>query len=164
MSYSNSSEIIAIGGNISSDDDDEDKGKDIWSRIPGRNSISSRMSFSSPRDSFGSPSPSHSILSLSPASSASGYLSGSVFEPKKTKKSKRKAWYKKRMTIGLAVLMGFFFLMNWWMLYRIQEPGRTRGDIKVKFLKANSTTVFIRVRFDLLSFFLCTFLVIVVVF
>ncbi|KAH6787743.1 O-fucosyltransferase family protein [Perilla frutescens var. hirtella] len=34
--------------------------------------------------------------------------------------------------------------MNGWMLFRIQEPGRARGDIKVKSLKANATTVFIR--------------------
>ncbi|KAI3456512.1 hypothetical protein Pfo_013175 [Paulownia fortunei] len=148
MPYSNPSEITPVGGNTSSDDDDDVQGIDFGSRIPGKNSISStRMSFSSPRDSFGSSTPSQlSVLSLSPASStlSNGYLSGTVFEPKKTKKSKRNAWYRKKMTIGLAVLLVFFFLMNWWMLSRIQEPGRTRGDIKVKFLKANSTTVFIR--------------------
>ncbi|KAL0305990.1 UNVERIFIED_CONTAM: O-fucosyltransferase 15 [Sesamum radiatum] len=34
--------------------------------------------------------------------------------------------------------------MNSWMLSRIQEAGGARGYIKVKFLKANSSTVFIR--------------------
>lgn len=147
MSYSNSTEIN--GGASSDDDDEEDKAKDFGLRISAPNSISSRLSFSSPRDSpLRSPA-------LSPASSTNGYLSAATFEPKKKKKSKRKVWYKKRVAIGLAVLMGFFFLINWWMIYRIQEPGRTRGDIKVKSLKANSTTVFIRVSFDLSSSFLC---------
>ncbi|KAG6419200.1 hypothetical protein SASPL_121416 [Salvia splendens] len=92
MSYSNSTEINIVDGG------DEDRGNDFgfgqW--IFDRNSISSRMSQSSPRDSSGSPS-----------SSANGY-----FDFKKTKVSKRKAWYLNRTTIGLGILVGLFFLMN----------------------------------------------------
>ncbi|KAH6777276.1 O-fucosyltransferase family protein [Perilla frutescens var. hirtella] len=140
MSYSNSSEINVVVGNASADDADEDRSKDFGHWIHGRNPISSRMSLSSPSDSLASPSPSQfSHHPASPASSAYGY-----FEPKKSKKSKRKAWYKNQTTVGLGLLVGLFFLMNGWMLFRIQEPGRARGDIKVKSLKANATTVFIR--------------------
>ncbi|KAH6826932.1 O-fucosyltransferase family protein [Perilla frutescens var. hirtella] len=140
MSYSNSSEINVVVGNASADDADEDRAKDFGHWIHGRNPISSRMSLSSPSDSLASPSPSQfSHHPASPASSAYGY-----FEPKKSKKSKRKAWYKNQTTVGLGLLVGLFFLMNGWMLFRIQEPGRARGDIKVKSLKANATTVFIR--------------------
>ncbi|KAK6149708.1 hypothetical protein DH2020_017233 [Rehmannia glutinosa] len=146
MPFSNSPEITTAG-NTSGDDDDDDRGNSLGFRIPSANSISSmRMSISSPIYSL-SPTPSQSsVLSLSPASStlSIGYLSGTAFDPKKKKKSKRNAWYRKKMTIGLAVLLVFFVSMNWWMLSRIQEPSRTRGDIKVKLLKANSTTVFIK--------------------
>ncbi|PIN21326.1 hypothetical protein CDL12_05962 [Handroanthus impetiginosus] len=145
MPYSNPSDITIVGGNTSCDDDDDDQGKNLGSRYAGRNSFSStRLSFSSPRDSFGSSqSP---VRSPSPVSStlSNGYLSGTTFEPKKMKMSKRKAWCRRKMTIGLAVLLGFFFLMNWWMLSRIHEAGGTREDVKVKFLKANSSSVFIR--------------------
>lgn len=140
MPYSNSTAAS------SDDDDEEDKGKNFGPRISAPISISSRLSFSAPR---GSPA-------LSPASSTNGNLGGAVFEPKITKKSRRKAWYKKRVAIGLAVLLACFFLMNWWMICRIQEAGRRRGGIKMKSLKSNSTTVFIRVSFDLSSpLFLC---------
>lgn len=157
MPHSNPLQMHSIGGTTPGDDDDDDRGKEPGSRT--RNSISStRMS------SLGSPTPSQlSIHSLSPASS-NGYLSGS-YEPKKTKKPKKKAWYRHKTTIGLAVLLGFFFLTNWWMLSRIQEPRRrTRRDVTVKFLKANSTTVFIRVcvNFLFLHRSLCNCLVILV--
>lgn len=140
MSYSNSTEINVF------DDADEVRGMDFGQWIYGRNSISSRMSQSSPRDSSGSPSQ-QSHHSASPSSSANGY-----FDPKKTKKSKRKAWYNNKTTIGLGLLVGFFFLVNLWMLRRIQEPGEARGDITIKPLKANATTVFIRVGLDLRFF------------
>ncbi|KAL0398825.1 UNVERIFIED_CONTAM: O-fucosyltransferase 15 [Sesamum radiatum] len=146
MSLSGPSDVATLGrGNISSENDDDYQGKDLGSRVSGRNSISStRVSSSSPRGSCTSSTLSQlSILSLSPAVS-NGYLSGMVFEPKKTRKSKRKPWSRKRMVVGLAVLLGFLFLMNSWMLSRIQEAGGARGYIKVKFLKANSSTVFIR--------------------
>ncbi|XP_057764973.1 O-fucosyltransferase 15-like isoform X2 [Salvia miltiorrhiza] len=120
MSYPNSAQINVV-------DADEDSGKDFGQWIYGRNSISSRMSQSSPRDSLGSPS------QLSP----NGY-----FEHKKTKKSKRTAWYMKKTTFVLGVLVAFFFLVNLSMLRRVQEPGR--GNINIKPLKANATTVFIR--------------------
>lgn len=145
MSLPNSAEINAVAGNTSSDDADEDRGRDYAHWVHGRNSISSRVSLSSPRDSSGSATPSqfsHHSASASPASLAHGY-----FESKRTKKSKRKAWYKKKLTIGLVLLVGFFFLMNWWMLFRIQEPGR--ADIKVKSLETDDTTVFIRVGLEL---------------
>lgn len=147
MSLPNSAEINAVAGNTSGDDADEDRGRDYAHWVHGRNSISSRVSLSSPRDSSGSATPSqfsHHSASASPASLTHGY-----FESKRTKKSKRKAWYKKKLTIGLVLLVGFFFLMNWWMLFRIQEPGRARGDIKVKSLETDDTTVFIRVGLEL---------------
>ncbi|KAK4398888.1 O-fucosyltransferase 15 [Sesamum angolense] len=146
MSLSGPSDVATLGrGNISSENDDDYQGKDLGSRVSGRNSISStRISSSSPRGSCTSSTLSQlSILSLSPAVS-NGYLSSALFEPKKTRKSKRKPWSRKRMVVGLAVLLGFLFLMNSWMLSRIQEAGGARGYIKVKFLKANSSTVFIR--------------------
>ncbi|XP_041995477.1 O-fucosyltransferase 15-like [Salvia splendens] len=134
MPYSNSTEINIV------DVGDEDRGNDFgfgqW--IFDRNSISSRMSQSSPRDSSGSP-PQLSHHSASPSSSANGY-----FDSKKTKISKRKAWYMNKTTIGLWLLVGLFFLMNLWMLRRIQEPGQAHGNIKLKPLKSNATTVFIR--------------------
>lgn len=122
MSHSNFTEV---GGGASGDE------KDFGNRNYGRNSISSRMSQSSSRDPLGSPSH-HSSSPSSP--------NGSYSELRKTKASKRK-----KTTIGLALLVGFFFLMNWWMLFRIQEPGRASGGFKIKPLKANGTTVFIRV-------------------
>ncbi|KAL7130368.1 hypothetical protein ABFS83_13G129200 [Erythranthe nasuta] len=149
MPYSNLSQMPTIGGNTPTADDDDgggdDQVKELGSRIPARNSISSnRMSFSSPRGSLGSPTPSQlALLSLSPSSSTNGYLSG-AYEPKKSKKHKKNTWYRQNMTVGLAVFVGFFLLMNWWMLSRIQERGRTRGDVTVQYLKSNSTTVFIR--------------------
>lgn len=142
MSLPNSADINVVAGNTSGDDADEDRGKDFAYWVHGRNSISSRVSLSSPRDSSGSATPSqfsHHSASASPASLAHGH-----FDSKRTKKSKRKAWYKKKLTIGLVMLVGFFFLMNWWMLFRIQEPGRARGEIKVKSLETDATTVFIR--------------------
>ncbi|KAL6546793.1 O-fucosyltransferase 15 [Orobanche minor] len=146
MRYSNPSEITAVGVGTTSEDEDgeDDQVTSLGFRIPSGNSISSmRMSISSPRISAASQL---SIVS-SPASStlSNGYLSGTAFEPKKKRKSNRyNAWYRKKMAIGLAILLGFFFVMNWWMLSRIHEPGRRHGEIQVKFLKANSTTVFIR--------------------
>lgn len=131
MSHSNFTESNVPGGGASGDE------KDFGNRNYGRNSISSRMSQSSSRDPLGSPSH-HSSSPSSP--------NGSYVELRKTKVSKRKAWYEKKTTIGLALLVGFFFLMNWWMLFRIQEPGLASGDFKIKPLKANGTTVFIRVR------------------
>lgn len=142
MSYSNVKEI-----NVTASGDGGD-GRDFENWNYGRNPISSRVSQSSPRDSSGSPSqlPHHSASPSSP----NGYG-----ELRKAKVSKRKAWYERRTTVGLGLVVGFFFLMNWWMLFRIQEPGRARGDIKIKSLKANGTTVFIRVGLDLSS---CLFL------
>ncbi|EPS69385.1 hypothetical protein M569_05376, partial [Genlisea aurea] len=71
-------------------------------------------------------------------------LSGSLYESRKTKKSKRRAWwYGKEMSIGLVVLLGFFLLMDWWMLSRMREPVRDVGRIQVKFLDGNSSTIFI---------------------
>ncbi|KAG8385790.1 hypothetical protein BUALT_Bualt03G0081900 [Buddleja alternifolia] len=145
MSYTNYPQIIRVFSNTSNDDDDDDddREKDLLSRISFRRSPSpARPSFSSPGASFGS------IRSLSPVSTSSnlsnGYVSGTALDSKKSKKSKRKAWYRKKMSIGLAVLMCLFFLMNWWMIYRIQGPVRSQGGMKVKYLKANSSTVFIR--------------------
>ncbi|GFP85074.1 uncharacterized protein at1g04910 [Phtheirospermum japonicum] len=146
MPYSNSSDIPTAGPNTTSEDDDDDQVLSLGFRIPIENAISSmRISVSSPRPSFAS-SPTSHLSALSSPASSNGYLSGAASEPKNMRKSKRNnAWHrKKKMSIGLAVLLGFFIVMNWWMLSRIQEPGRTRGDVEVKFLKGNGTTVFIK--------------------
>lgn len=52
-----------------------------------------------------------------------------------------KVWYKRPLTVGVIVLVGFFFWVNWWMLSRIQDSGRAGHNLKLRFLKANSTTV-----------------------
>ncbi|CAK9140955.1 unnamed protein product [Ilex paraguariensis] len=56
---------------------------------------------------------------------------------------KKRGWHRNAVTVGVVVLVGCFFLMNWWMLFRIQEPGRSRG-LKYRFLRTNSTTIHIR--------------------
>lgn len=58
-----------------------------------------------------------------------------------------KVWYKRPLTVGLILLVGFFFWVNWWMLSRIQDSGRAGHNLKLRFLKANSTTVSIPVSF-----------------
>lgn len=47
--------------------------------------------------------------------------------------------------VVVVVLVSFFFLMNWFMLSRIQDSGRG-GVLKFRFLKANSTTVSLKVN------------------
>ncbi|KAL3627423.1 O-fucosyltransferase 15 [Castilleja foliolosa] len=146
MPFSNSLDIPTAGPNITSDNEDDDQVLNLGFRIPSDNSISlMRISVSSPRPSFAS-SPTSHLSALSSPASSNGYLSGAGFEPKKMRKSKRNnAWHRnKKMTIGLGALLGFFIVVNWWMLSRIQEPVRIRGDIEVKFLKGNGTTVFIK--------------------
>ncbi|CAA0826496.1 O-fucosyltransferase family protein [Striga hermonthica] len=139
MPYSNSSEIITAGATTRGEDEEADRVPGLEFRIPSDNSISSmRLSVSSPRRSFAS-----STALSSPASS--GYLTGASFDPRKMRVSKRSSsWHRRRLVVGLAVLLGFLFAMNWWMLSRIQEPGRRRGGFKVKILRANKTTVFIK--------------------
>ncbi|GER44913.1 O-fucosyltransferase family protein [Striga asiatica] len=139
MPYSNSSEITTAGASTRGEDEEADRVPGLEFRIPSDNSISSmRLSVSSPRLSFAS-----STALSSPASS--GYLTGASFDPRKMRKSKRSSsWHRRRLAVGLAVLLGFLFAMNWWMLSRIQEPGRRRGGFKVKILRANKSTVFIK--------------------
>ncbi|XP_075477910.1 O-fucosyltransferase 15 isoform X1 [Primulina tabacum] len=153
MSNSNLSDVTTTSGNTSNEEDDNDPPRP---RVLSRKSNSpARLSDSSPANSFRSSPPTRfSAFSLSPDSSTTwfnGFLSGSVIDTKKMNKAKIKVWYRKKRTIGLAVLIGFFFLMNWWMLSRIQEHGRTRGEIKVKLLKVNSSTVSIREELEKLD-------------
>ncbi|KAL2475693.1 O-fucosyltransferase family protein [Abeliophyllum distichum] len=138
--------------NTSNEDDEEHP---PGSRIPARMDQSlrrstspARHSSSSPRNSSGTGRPTRFSLGsgkhVSSTSSLNGWLSGLLFDPRRTSKGKRKAWYRRKMTIGLALLIGVFFLMNWLMLSSIQDSGRSRGGIKFRFLKANSSTVSIR--------------------
>lgn len=66
------------------------------------------------------------------------------------KKAVGKAWYKRPLLIGVILLVGFFFWVNWWMLSRIQDTGRVGRSLKLRFLKANATTVSIRVSFEIM--------------
>ncbi|XP_073026417.1 O-fucosyltransferase 15-like isoform X2 [Primulina eburnea] len=155
VSHSNLSDITTTSGNTSNEeygDDQPISGFRVHSR---KSSSPARLSGSSPVNSLGSLPPTRfPAFSLSPDSSTTwfdGFLCGAVIDTKKMNKAKIKVWYRNKMTIGLAVLIGSFFLMNWWMLSRIQEPGRTREEIKVKWLKANSSTVSIREELEKLG-------------
>ncbi|KZV16138.1 hypothetical protein F511_13274 [Dorcoceras hygrometricum] len=155
MSHSNLSDITTTSGNTSNEEDGDDPSI-LGSRVHSRKSNSpARLSSSSPTNSLGSLPPTRfSAYSLSPNSSTTwfnGFLSGSVVDSKKMNKAKPKVWYRKKRTFGLAMLVGSFFLMNWLMLSWIQESGQTHGEIKVKWLKANSSTVSIREELEKLG-------------
>lgn len=144
MHNSTPSEIAYAGGNSSIDVDEDSRVRDSGSRNSGRIAIgSSRLSFS-PVNSLPSSPSRLSPNSLSLASSMS--MNGYPVELKKMRKpGGRAAWHGTNRKVGLAALIGFFFLMNWWMISRIQETGSSRGDMKLRMLRANSSTVFIRV-------------------
>lgn len=100
---------------------------------------------SSPRNPFGSSS------SYAPSNSFRfgvmerlGLVSGS----KQRKRRVGKVWYRKRakgVAVGAVGLLACFLVVNWWMLSRIQDSNRGFG---YGFLRANSSTLSIRVRFD----------------
>ncbi|KAJ4980579.1 hypothetical protein NE237_031416 [Protea cynaroides] len=56
------------------------------------------------------------------------------------KRRAKRLWYRKRTTVFLAIigLLGFFFLMNWWMLSHLQDIGIGPTD---GFFIANSSSV-----------------------
>lgn len=56
-----------------------------------------------------------------------------------------RVWFLRLKRVGFVLLMALFFLANWWILTRIQDSGRVTQALKLKFLKANSTTLAIRV-------------------
>lgn len=62
-----------------------------------------------------------------------------------------RAWFLRVKSVGVILLMGLFFVANWWILTRIQDSGRVTQALKLKILKANSTTLSIRVCPFLLS-------------
>lgn len=55
-----------------------------------------------------------------------------------------RVWFLRLKSVGVVLLMVLFFLANWWILTRIQDSGRVAQTLKLKFLKANSTTLSIR--------------------
>ncbi|KAL2495436.1 O-fucosyltransferase family protein [Forsythia ovata] len=149
--HSNFSEIMKVDNTSNEDDEEHPRGSRIPARMDQnlrRSTSPARHSSSSPRNSSGTGRPTRFSLGsgkhVSSASSLNGWLSGLLFDPRRTSKGKRKAWYRRKMTIGLALLIGVFFLMNWLMLSSIQDSGRSRSGIKFRFLKANSSTVSIR--------------------
>ena len=84
--------------------------------------------------------------SFSSSSSSNGWLLGLILGPKKQhKRMRKKVWYRRPVMVVVVVLVSFFFLMNWFMISRIQDSGRG-GVLKFRFLKANSTTVSIKVN------------------
>ncbi|XP_074360206.1 O-fucosyltransferase 15-like isoform X2 [Apium graveolens] len=66
------------------------------------------------------------------------------FELMMMRKKLGRDWFLRLKSVGVVLLMGLFFLANWWILTRIQDSGRVNQALKLKFLKANSTTVSIR--------------------
>ncbi|XP_009613681.1 O-fucosyltransferase 15 [Nicotiana tomentosiformis] len=68
-------------------------------------------------------------------------LLGFTFGSKKMRK--KKPFSQNIAPVGLALFMIAFVLANWWMLSRIQKSGRAPG-VEFRFLKANSSTLFIR--------------------
>lgn len=60
------------------------------------------------------------------------------------------------MTLGAVLLVAFFFLVNSWMLYRIQDSVRI-GGMQVKFLKVTSSELSIQVCFQFFLLFLRLF-------
>lgn len=151
-SHSNFLEIMKVDNTSKEDDEEHPPDSGVPARVDKnlrRSTSPSRHSPSSPRNSSGTGRPirfSHgSGKHVSSTSLLNGWLSGLLFDPRRTSRGKRKAWYKKKVTIGLALFIGVFFLINWLMLSSIQDSGRSRGGIKFRFLKANSSTVSIRV-------------------
>lgn len=106
---------------------------------PSLSSESSPGSFPAPRFSIGSGT---SLSTISSSSSFNGWL-GYVLLPTKTGK-KRKPWYRRRMALGVVLLVTLFFLVNSWMLYRIQDSVRI-GGMHVNFLKVTSSELSIQV-------------------
>ncbi|KAK3021936.1 hypothetical protein RJ639_046135 [Escallonia herrerae] len=86
--------------------------------------------------------------SLAAASSSSSVASSFWVGPTGRIMRRRvgKGWHVRPVTLGVGLLVGFFFLMNWWMLFRIQDSGPGRGRVlKYRLLSANSSHVHIPV-------------------
>ncbi|KAK3017713.1 hypothetical protein RJ639_003069 [Escallonia herrerae] len=84
--------------------------------------------------------------SLAAASSSSSVASSFWVGPTGRIMRRRvgKGWHVRPVTLGVGLLVGFFFLMNWWMLFRIQDSGPGRGRVlKYRLLSANSSHVHI---------------------
>lgn len=150
-SHSNFLEIMKVDDTSNEDDEEHSPGSRVPVRMDKnlrRSTSPARHSSSSPRNSFGTGHPirfSHgSGKHVSSTSLLNGWLSGLFFDPRRSSRGKRKAWYQKKVTIGLALFIGVFFLINWLMLSSIQDSGRSRGGFKFRFLKSNSSTVSIR--------------------
>lgn len=92
------------------------------------------------------PSSSNSFGSLPRTRSAGNSFSSLPNGLRRVTKKRKTAWYLQSASVGLVLLFAAFVLVNWWMLSRIQDSAQTRG-IKFKFLKANSSTFSIRVRY-----------------
>lgn len=107
---------------------------------PSLSSGSSPGSFPASRFSIGS---GPSLSTISSSSSLNGWL-GYVLLPTKTGR-KRKPWYRRRAVLGLVLLVTFFFVVNSWMLYRIQDSVRI-GGMQVKFLKVTSSKLSIQAK------------------